>query len=384
MIIRSIQAQIEEWIDQKKIIIIYGARQVGKTTLAKTIVEKYGERGYYLSCESLRTKTLLESQDIESIVSYFGSKDLIILDEAQKVREIGTVLKLLIDFHPKIQIIATGSSSFQLSNQVNEPLTGRNAKFLLYPISVKEMSQKYSVPVVVDKLERFLRYGLYPEILDYNDQKAEQRLDFLAGDYLYRDVLSFDNLKRSDLLIKLLKALAYQIGSEVTYRELARLLETNHNTVAKYLDLLEQCFIVYKLNSYSKKMRGELKNGFKVFFYDLGIRNSLIENFNRMESRNDVGGLWENFCINERIKKLQAEGVRANFYFWRSTEPQKEIDLIEEREGKLFTYEFKWNPKASSNARLPIHFLESYGKGENTGKVEFRVVDSGNWWKWLL
>jgi uncharacterized protein len=384
MINRILQPKIESWIDKKKIIIIYGARQVGKTTIARDIERKFGERALFLTCEKPSVRNLLATQDDEAIVSYFGGKDLVVIDEAQKVKDIGTTLKLLIDLHPEIQIIATGSSSFELSNSVNEPLTGRNAKFLLYPLSMKELSIQYSVPVLNDKLEKFLRFGLYPEIQEMTETEAMERLDFLSGDYSYRDTLSFEGIQRSDLLVKLLKALALQVGSEVSYRELAKLLDTTHNTVAKYIDLLEKSFIIYKLYSYSRNLRKELKNGFKVFFYDIGIRNSLIENFNRMESRGDVGGIWENFCINERMKKLQADGLRANMYFWRHIDTMKEIDLIEERDGKLYAFEFKWNPKASGNARLPLSFFEAYGQGENEGNVIFQVVDKGNWWQWLI
>jgi uncharacterized protein len=387
MINRALQPQIEKWLNQKKVIIIYGARQVGKTTISQNIIEKQGQ-GLYLSCENISNKNLLESQDIQSIVNFFGGKKLIVFDEAQKVRDIGTVLKQLIDTHPEIQIIATGSSSFQLSNIVNEPLTGRNMKFQLHPISIKELVDYSSIQEVNSSLEHYLRFGSYPETLFCTDKIAMDKLDSLSGDYLYRDVLSFESLQRTDLLQKLLKALAFQVGSEVTYRELAKLLDSNHNTIAKYIDLLEQCFIIYKLNSFSRNHRNELKNGFKIYFYDLGIRNSLIQNFNRMENRADVGALWENFCINERMRTLQANNQRANLYFWRSKIPDKEIDFIEEKDGKLFTYEFKWNPKASGNARLPKIFLETYGGTLNqvgsSNIVEFKVVDNGNWWNYLI
>jgi uncharacterized protein len=384
MINRLIQTRIEEWLGTQNIIIIYGARQVGKTTLAKKIIEKYSNNSLYLSCESNRVKTLLETKDVENIISFFDNKEYIVLDEAQKIKDIGTTLKLIYDFYPKINIIATGSSSFELSNSINEPLTGRNAKFYLYPISLKELVNQTSINQVDESLEKRIRFGLYPEILDYTDQKASQKLDFIAGDYLYRDVLTFESLKKSDLLVKLLKALAFQIGNEVTYRELAKLLDTTHVTIAKYIDLLEQSFIIYKLSSFSRNIRKELKNGFKIYFWDIGIRNGLIENFNHIESRNDIGAIWENFCITERIKKNQAEGIRSNLYFWRSTENLKEIDLIEERNGKLYTFEIKWSLKASQNARLPLSFLESYGMGENEGNVEFQTINRSNWWKYLV
>lgn len=380
---------INRWIFKNKVIIIYGARQVGKTTLAKTIIAKYPDRSLYLNCESLSVRELLESQNIEQILAFFGTKDLVVLDEAQKVRDIGLVLKILFDSHPEIQIIATGSSSFDLGNQVNEPLTGRNVKLTLYPLSVEELAKKYNNQILSEKLQHFLRFGMYPEIIEADEEQAKERLDYLAGDYLYKDVLSFETLKKPELLTKLLKVLALQIGNEVSQRELARMLETSPETIYRYMTLLESCFIIFKIHSFSRNMRNELKNGFKVYFYDLGTRNALIADYNRIENRNDIGALWENFCIVERIKKLRPTALQLfNLKFWRHYLPDKEIDFIEEKDGKIFTYEFKWNPKASGNARLPINFLQTYGgKLDDAGNsqiVEFKVIDSGNWWRYLV
>ncbi len=381
------QSFIENWLFKNKIIIVYGARQVGKTTLTKALVEKYSSTSTYFNCESLPVKEMLESYNLETIKSFFGNYKLIVLDEAQKIKNIGNILKLIIDTYPEIQIIATGSSSFELGNKVSEPLTGRNFKLTLYPISIQELSQVYDVVYIQEKLEHYLRFGMYPEVVEANEYDARERLELLAGDYLYRDILSFETLKKPELLIQLLKALALQVSREVTYRELAKLLDTSSETIQKYISLLEQSFIVFKLHSFSRKLRNELKSGFKVYFYDLGIRNSLISNFNTLENRTDKGALWENFCIIEKMKQMQVQREYGNLYFWRTYAPDKEIDLIIEKDGQLFIYEFKWNPKASGNARLPKNFFEAYTKGsgaQDTSKnVEFKVIDSQNWWQWL-
>jgi predicted AAA+ superfamily ATPase len=228
---------------------------------------------------------------------------------------------------------------------------------------------------------------MYPEIVELNQTDARERLELLAGDYLYRDILAFENLKKPELLTKLLKALAFQLGNEVTYRELAKLLNTSVETIERYITLLEQSFIIFRLHSFSRNLRNELKSGFKVYFWDLGIRNSLISSFNALENRMDIGALWENFCIVEKIKQNQALKKYGNMYFWRTYLPDKEIDLVIEKDGKLFAYEFKWNPKASGNARLPQNFLEAYSQGldekGNSKNVEFRVIDSKNWLEWV-
>lgn len=384
MLNRSVFNLVQNWIGKNKVIIIYGARQVGKTTLSKLLIKNEGEgNSLYFNCEDWDKREVLESKNLIKIINNFDGKKFVVIDEAQKVNDIGSILKLIHDEYPNIQIIATGSSSFELGNKISEPLTGRNMKFTLYPISVKEMLQTFQYSEMNQKIESLLRFGSYPEVFDKSESEARESLVSLANDYLYKDVLALEDIKKPALLGKLLKALALQLGNEVNYHELAKLLDTSSETIERYIDLLEKCFIIYRLYSFSRNLRNELKKSFKVYFYDLGIRNSLISDFNKLENRQDVGALFENFCITERIKQMQANREFGNLYFWRSYLPNKEIDFIEERDGKLFAYEFKWNPKASGNARLPKNFLEAYGSNANSCKVEFRVIDSSSWLEWL-
>lgn len=385
LINRSVLTLIKDWLNKNKVIIIYGARQVGKTTISKQLIAEQGEdKCKYFNCEVVANRKVFESDNLLEIVNNFDGKKFIVVDEAQKVKNIGSILKQLHDEYPDIQIIATGSSSFELGNKLNEPLTGRNIKYTVYPLSVKEISQVYGYTQIGEKLESLLRFGSYPGVFDNTDQQCKDLLDVMANDYLYRDVLVLENIKKPALLEKLLSALAFQIGNEVNYNELAKLLGTTPPTVERYVDLLEKSFVIYRLRSFSRNSRNELKKGFKVYFYDLGIRNSLIQAYNPIEFRNDIGALFENFCVMERVKQIQSKKEGGNLYFWRSYLPDKEIDFIEERNGKLFAFEFKWNPKASGNARLPKNFFESYGSGENEGNVEFRVIDNENWRQWLL
>ncbi len=353
---RSLLSQIRNWLFQGKVLIIYGARQVGKTTLSKKILEDH-PGSTYLNCEQNVVKELLESGNMERIRTNFGNSSLIVLDEAQKIKDIGSVLKLIHDTYPEIQLIATGSSSFELSGELSEALTGRNVKFTLYPISLEELRPYYTSIQLDEKLEEFMRFGMYPEIVQRPEIQKKVLLDEMAGDYLFKDVLKFENLKRPELLLNLLKALALQLGNEVSFRELSGLLKVSTETIQRYIELLEKSFVLFRLPSFSRNLRNELTRSHKYYFYDLGIRNSLLRNYLPLESRTDTGSLWENFCIIERMKSNQKIMRRASMYFWR-TYQQKEIDLIEECEGKLEAFEFKWNPKA--NVKRPAEFLNAY------------------------
>jgi uncharacterized protein len=269
---------------------------------------------------------------------------LLLLDEAQNIKDIGKVLKILADTFNGVQVIATGSSSFELSNKLSEPLTGRSRFYHLYPFSLEELRQSYSLIELDAKINNILRFGLYPEVFGRSEEEATEELQNIASTYLFKDVLQLDNLKRSDLIFKLLKALALQLGNEISYNELARLLGENVHTIKRYIEILEQAFIVFRLPSFSQNLRKELGKRNKIYFFDVGIRNAIINNFSPIDSRNDVGALWENFCIVERIKNDHFHRVFKNYYFWR-TYNQKEIDLIEEYNGKLEAFEFKWKPK---------------------------------------
>jgi len=370
---RLIQPQIEERLFKKKVIIIYGARQVGKTTLVKRIFDKYNDKKLYLNCELLSVQRGLSISEAEKLKSYLGENKLIILDEAQKIANIGSILKILIDTYPNIQIIATGSSSFDLANKINEPLTGRTHTFILYPFSISEIKQRNSRFEIEAKLENILRFGFYPEVFFLSEDDARSRLDEISSNYLYKDILSFEGVKKSSIIVNLLQLLALQLGNEVSYSEIAKQLGVSRLTVQKYLDLLEQSFVIFTLKSFSRNLRKEISKSVKIYFYDLGIRNSLIQNFNQLEIRNDRDALWENFCIMERIKHNSNNRIFANYYFWR-TYTQKEIDYIEEKDGKLFAFEFKWN---ADKKKIPQEFLNTYSDSE------FETINRENYWDFV-
>ncbi|HPO05694.1 MAG TPA: ATP-binding protein [Candidatus Gracilibacteria bacterium] len=362
---------IEKWLFKNKILILYGARQVGKTTMSKQLVEKY--QGLYLNCEKTEIKKILETRSPEIIKGYIGKYRFVVLDEAQVILGIGEILKLLIDTFPDLQILATGSSSFDLANRTQEPLTGRKITFSLYPISLTELDLVYNRFEIQNQLEKILIYGMYPEILltESNDEKRI-KLQELSGDYLYKDVLQFENLKKSDLLRKLLQALALQLGSEVSYRELSALLNTSVETIIRYIELLEKSFVIFRLSSFSRNLRNELSKKNKIYFYDLGIRNSIINNFNDLNLRTDRGALWENFCVLERKKYWSNQMHDIPSYFWR-THQQKEIDYLEDFNGKLLAFEFKWNAK--KQIVLNKEFAQAYPNSN------FQLINSNNYWK---
>lgn len=370
---RTLQAKITEWLFQGKVIILYGPRQVGKTTLANEIIS--GQSGaLYLNCERQQVWELLNSGNQDRIRQYLGDAKIVVFDEAQKIPQIGSLLKLLIDTYPEIQYLATGSSSFDLSNALSEPLTGRNVKFIMYPVSLIELSPHFNRFQKDEMLENLLLFGSYPDIIDRPESQKRKLLDELTSDYLFRDVLRFENIRRSDVLVNLLKAIALQTGNEVSMRELSNLLKVAVETVQRYLLLLEQSFVLFSLPSFSRNLRNEISKGRKYYFYDLGIRNNLLQNFTPLSSRNDTGQLWENFCIIERIKKNQAKDRRVNMYFWR-TYQQQEIDLIEEHEGILDTFEFKW--KSRPGQKIPSGFRNAYPQST------YQIIDRENYHNFL-
>lgn len=370
---RFIKKSIEKVMFQGKAILIFGPRQVGKTTLCRRILSDYKGENRYFNCEIVAIREKLAQPEPFKIKDFFGNAKLVVLDEAHKIKDIGLVLKVLTDTFPELQIIATGSSSFDLASQVGEPLVGRAWRFILYPLSVGEIKEKYDLSYFEEKMERMLIYGSYPEVFFLPDNLAANRLDDISSNYLYKDLLEFDLIKKSRVLLDLLRLLAMQLGNEVSFDELARTLQINKMTVRKYVDLLEKNFILFSLRSFSRNLRKEISKSVKVYFYDLGVRNSLVQNFNRLDIRNDVGALWENFCVMERIKRNHYNNIFANYYFWR-TYDKKEIDFIEERDGKLMAFEFKWR---SEKSKEPKEFLQTYSSGE------FKVVSKKNIWEFV-
>lgn len=372
LIKRTLQKHIEKLLFKEKVIVIYGARQVGKTTLVQEIQKKYFEKSLYLNCDEPDIRNSLANKTSTELKNILGNNKFVVIDEAQRVENIGLTLKLITDNFPNIQIIATGSSSFELSNKISEPLTGRKYEFYLYPFSWQELSQKYSPLELNRLLENRIIFGMYPEIIN-KPEENELNLKSIAQSYLYKDVLQFQEIKNSDLLYKLLQALALQIGNEVSYNELANLVEIDKITVARYIRILEQAFVIFRLNPFSHNLRTELKKMRKIYFYDTGIRNALINNLNPLNLRTDKGALWENFIISERIK-FNAQQKSVNIYFWR-TQQKQEIDYIEKSGENLSAYEFKWND--NKKVRAPKSWTENYQN------AEFQVITPKNYQNFL-
>lgn len=334
--------------EEKKVILLVGPRQAGKTTLITTLLNPKDQNIVFFNGDDLRTQELLGQANLDTLKAAIGSSAIVCIDEAQRIPNIGLSLKLLID-NLDIKIIASGSSSFELANKVNEPLTGRATLFTLYPIAMGELKIVPPNISFSSRLEEFLRFGMYPKVLTTTGEEEKQRyLNDLVNTYLYKDILTFDSVRKPKKVIDLLSLLALQIGSEVSIAELSKHLALSRPVVEKYLDLLEKMFVLVNLRGFSRNLRKEIYKTSKYYFIDLGLRNALIRNFNPLQLRNDVGPLFENFCIIERMKTLNNTLKPANFYFWR-TYDQKEIDLIEERDGKLFGWEFKWKEKNPSS-----------------------------------
>jgi uncharacterized protein len=377
MITRTIFNYISDKIksENKKAIIIYGARQVGKTTLVKQIKEQYKGKSEYYNCDFLDVQDIFSYSKAHLLIEKTKHLDLLILDEAQRIENIGLVLKILIDNLPDVQIIATGSSSFELSNKINEPLTGRKIVFKLFPFSFQELYSNKNFIEQQRTISKHMIYGSYPQVALSNENDSIEILKEITNSYLFKDIFTFQQLRKPELLTKLLRLLAFQIGSQVSYTELAKTLQVDQTVVQRYLHLLEEAFVIFRLTSYKKNLRNEIARSNKFYFWDIGIRNALIQNFNSFDLRDDVGHLWENYLIAERLKFIKNNNITLNSFFWRTYE-QKEIDLIEERDGKLAAYEMKWNNLKKSN--IPKIFSEAY---PNT---EFKSISQDNFTDFLL
>lgn len=358
MITRTLQSKIEETLgSQRKVIILYGARQVGKTTLIRRILSGLHLKALEINADQLKYNDVLASRDLRQMQELIGDHQLLFIDEAQRIPDIGINLKILHDGMPHLQIIATGSSSFELANSVREPLTGRTRTFQLFPVSMGELIRQKTAFELKDELERFLLYGMYPEVIELVGKEQKLiHLQELTSAYLYRDILQLANIRHSDKLHKLLKLLAFQVGSLVSVHELAKTLEMSHETVNHYIDLLEKGFVIFRLTGFSRNLRKEVAKMSKIYFYDLGIRNALIDNFNPLDLRPDKGQLWENFLLVERWKKRAYLNRFDNMYFWR-TYTGAELDYIEESGGSLSGFEFKYRPQ---KPRPPKTWLETY------------------------
>ena len=353
-----------------KVVVLLGARRCGKTTLVKMFLETVKQKYLFVSGEDITVKEYLSCESIEKLKDFIGNNKLLVIDEAQKINNVGLNLKLIVDHIKGIQIIATGSSSFDLAKNTGEPLTGRKNTLRLFPLSQLEINNIENLAQTKANLESRLIYGSYPEIIITKSNKERERyLKEIVGSYLYKDVLELDGLKHSSKLVKILQLLAFQIGKEVSYTELGTQLSMSKNTVERYLDLLEKAFVIYKLSGFSRNLRKEITKNVRYNFFDVGIRNALINNFNPLPMRDDVGMLWENYIITERMKFMEYKQKNVNCYFWRTYQGQ-ELDLVEERNGKLFGYEIKWSTK---NVKTPTDWKNNYNNST------FKLINRENY-----
>lgn len=369
MIQRIIEEQISARLYKGKVITLIGARQTGKTTLLKKIFQAHGDDAFWLNADEYDIKERFKNPTSTSLKALIGNKKITILDEAHQIPEIGLALKLLADTYPEIQVIATGSSAFELQNKTQEPLTGRKFEFHLFPLAYRELANHSQEMMEQRLLNHRLVFGSYPEVINNQGNEIEV-LKLLADSFLYRDLLMLENIKKPEKLVKLLQALAYQIGQEVSYNEVGNTIGLDSKTVETYIQLLEKSFVVFRLPSFSRNLRNELKASKKIYFYDNGIRNALIASFQLLEGRQDIGALWENYLVSERRKKNYYQRFYGNSYFWRTKEKQ-EIDYLEEADGGLKAYEFKWKEKAKH--RISKTFCNAYPNSETA------LIHSGNY-----
>lgn len=348
---------LDRYLQPNKALVIYGPRRVGKTTLLQKFLSQTHLKYKLDSGDNIRTQQILSSQDFDQILAYVEGYELLAIDEAQNIPNIGMGLKIIVDQAPGIQVIVTGSSSFELAGQVGEPLTGRKRTLTLYPLAQSELLSMHNKFELRERLPDYLIFGAYPEVLQASTrQERINTLTEIADSYLLKDILAFDRVRNSRTLLDLLKLLAFQVGSEVSLTELSTQLGVDVKTAQRYLDLLEKAFVVIRLGGFSRNLRQEITNKSKYYFLDNGIRNAVIAQFNDLSQRNDIGALWENFIFTERLKHHEYKQLYGNVYFWR-TYNQQELDLVEERDGRLFGYEFKWSKKS---AAVPTQWRGSY------------------------
>jgi len=371
MYTRYLTKKINERLDSGKAIVVVGPRQSGKTTLIESILST--KEYLFLNGDDPKTRTLLTEPNTEQLRTLLGNYKYVFMDEAQRIQGIGLTMKIITDRFKHIQLFASGSSAFDLSNNINEPLTGRKWEFHLYPISWEEYETHHGYLHAVQNLENRLLYGFYPDVLNHVGDEITI-LRNLVNSYLYKDILAYVDIRKPDVLEKLVQALALQVGSEVNYSELSQIVNVDKNTISKYIDILEKGYIIFKLSSFSRNLRNEIKTNKKIYFYDNGIRNMLIGNFNPIELRGDKGALWENFLISERMKQIEYKQSLSKTYFWR-TKQQQEVDFVEEIAGNIYGYEFKWQKK--KNQKSPKTFAETY-------QAQTNVIDKENFREFVI
>lgn len=374
---RDLKAVLDSKIGKGKVLLLIGPRQVGKTTLLKNILTSISseKKVQFWNCDESDVRQFLSEANSAKLKSFVGNSEFIVIDEAQRVKDIGLTIKLLHDSFPNVQLAVTGSSSLDLSNSINEPLTGRKFEYNLFPFSTNELVNHTSMLEEMRLLKNRLVYGFYPDVVN-NPGEEKEILTNIVNSYLYKDVFEFQDIRKSSVIEKLVQALALQVGSEVSFNELGNLLGIDTVTVQRYVDLLEKSYVIFHIRSFSRNVRNELKKSIKIYFYDNGVRNSVISNFSPVELRSDIGALWENFLISERIKNNAYHNKHAKYYFWRTTQKQ-EIDFIEEVDQNLFAYEIKYNPK-KVNSKCPVTFSNNYPN------VPFDVITSENYMDFVV
>lgn len=368
---RLLKTTVEQQLNLGKAIVILGARQVGKSTLVKDILKNKGNY-LFLDGDDFSVQQQLEHPNTEFLKRLISDFSIIFIDEVQRIKNIGITAKIITDQFPEVQLILSGSSAFELNNETGEALTGRKWEYQLYPVSMEELQQTIGFLQAGQQLEQRIVYGMYPDVFNYAGKEKEV-LNNLINSYLYKDVLALTGIKKPDVLQKLTQALALQTGNEVSYNELAQLLGINKETVGNYIDVLEKAYVVFRVNPFSRNIRNEIKTNRKIYFYDTGLRNALISNFNPLNIRADKGALWENFLVAERIKFLKYHKIYTNTYFWRTAQ-QQEIDWVEERDGNITAYEFKW--KAKHKIKVSKNFTETY-------KATVKLIDSNNYFEFI-
>ena len=389
---RLLEDQLKYWLksERQKVIILYGARQVGKTTLARKVAGEIEPNYSYIDCGDLLNQNILNSRSIQELRNFVGDSKLLILDEGQEVEHIGIALKLIHDHIPQVRVLVTGSSSFELANKVSEPLTGRNVKLELFPLSLKELSQSQNMFTLASKFNTIMRFGTYPDVVDLGESLAIKTLKDILNDYIYKDTLRLADVRKPLQFKDLLVVLANSIGQTTTYNDLGRKIGADRETVERYIDVLEKAFIIKRLRPLHRSHVREIMHPFKIYFYDLGVRNALIGEYKplNLRSGNEIGAMWENFCIIERMKlneygnseKEETQfGIHKNYYFWRTSEPvPKEYDLVEDYNGEFEVFEMKWSSKKESQVKKYPIFFETYPKST------LSVIHNENWWQYLV
>lgn len=367
---RILKTTLIEQFNSGKAIVLIGPRQVGKSTLIREILK---QRDFlFLDGDDFSVQQQLSEPNTSYLKRLIGDKKIVFIDEAQRIKNIGITSKIIIDQFKDVQLLLSGSSAFELNHEINEPLTGRKWEYNMYPISFEELEKTIGFSEISMQLEERIIYGMYPDVLNHRGNEKEV-MENLINSYLYKDILMLSGIKKADVLQKLTQALALQIGSEVSYNELAKLIGVNKETISSYIDILEKAYVLFRVNPFSRNVRNEIKTNKKIYFYDTGLRNALIANFNSLDLRLDKGALWENFLISERIKYLKYHKRYTKTYFWRTAQ-QQEIDWIEEVDGTITAYEFKW--KSKKNIKFPQKFIDAY-------QAEVKVIDTDNYYEFI-